>query len=96
MFKTCGIAWIYKPRFLSTLHLSNANCIIISNRRTINPSTSANSGEVNQQDSRNIYSEFESENVYSNGDDLDENGSKINNFDDEDRICLSHFSPYDE
>lgn len=90
MFKTCGIAWIYKPRFLSTLHLSNANCIIISNRRTSNPAA-VSSGE-GSENSRNIYSEFETENDYSNGDDM-EDSSK---FDDEDRICLSHFSPYDE
>lgn len=88
MFKTCGIAWIYKPRFLSTLHLNNANCIIISNRRTSNPA--AVSSKEGSESSRNIYSEFETENDYT--DDM-EDSSK---FDDEDRICLSHFSPYDE
>lgn len=99
MFKKSGIAFIYKPRFLSTLHLSNANCIIISNRRVNTAAASVSEGsDVSEiTNNRNVYNEYGTENDYSNDDELDDikSSSKIN-FEDEDRICLSHFSPYDE
>ena len=97
MFKKSGIAFIYKPRFLSTMHLGQAKCIIISNRRTNSTAAMGSVSAENSENSngRNIYSDYETENDYNNEEDMDDCIAKMNDFDDEDRICLSHFSPYD-
>lgn len=95
VFKKSGIAFIYKPRFLSTLHIGGINCIIISNRRTSTPSVSGT--ELSEiANNRNIYNDYDTENEYNDDlDDLRSSSTKMNSIDDEDRICLSHFHPYD-
>ena len=101
VFKKLGIAFIYKPRFLSSMHNNHSNCIIISNRRT-NTSAGETPSEISDivAGSNRVYSDYDTENEYnnedeSNEDDLRSSSTKMNNSEQEDRICLSHFSPYD-
>jgi len=93
--KKCGIAFVYKPKFLSTSHTTNINYLVISNRRPLDivqPQTGANNSP--------LLSSIEYSNNNEEEDDNDEarsSSTKINNqnleHDLNDKICLSYFSP---
>ena len=71
---------------------TDINCIIISNRRIIE-SSGAESVSSDVAESRNVY--YETENEYSEDSDEIRSSINIENFEEEDRICLSRFTPYE-
>ena len=93
--KKCGIAFVYKPKFLSTSHTTNINYLVISNRRPL---------EIIQQTGNNspMLSGISGEECANNNDEEDDNdearssSTKVNQnleHDLNDKICLSYFSP---
>lgn len=99
-FKKLGIAFIYKPRYLGVLHTNFANCLILSNRNGfVYPANETAPSEISRNpngtalnNENNPYYEFEE----SNDDEDDQNDMRFSSSklpDQEDRICLSYFSP---
>jgi hypothetical protein len=92
LFKKSGVAFIYKPRHLSSYQHGNDSYLIISNRRSVN-----GSNQMNEQANENNrpYYDYEA-NDYNDDDMLNDDEIKSGKAigleqDDNDRICLSHF-----
>ena len=99
VFKKLGISFIYKPKYLGVLHINSTNYLILSNRNGIiyaNNETAPSeiskhpSGTVSNNES-NPYYEFEESINDEDEDEMQLSSSKL--IHQEDRICLSYFSP---
>ena len=89
--KKCGITFVYKPKFLSTLHTTNINFLIISNRRPLEIMTREEAGSPTLSNIPKIEEEYDNED-----DEAKSSSTKVNNpieQDLNDKICLSYFSP---
>ena len=97
MFKKSGVAFIYKPRYLSSFQQDKESYLTISNRRPVINTTSTQLNDMNEN--RQYYDYEANENDYNDDDMLaDEDEVKSSSTkilgldqDDNDRICLSYF-----
>lgn len=89
LVKKLGITFVYKPRYLSTFHTANTNCLIISNRRPLESGADTSATSNNYSDNQSEYNEYEE---FDGG----IKSSRLNNpvmQDLNNKICLSYFSP---
>lgn len=97
MFKKSGVAFIYKPRYLSSFQQDKESYLAISNRRPVINTTTTQLNDMNEN--RQYYDYEANKNDYNDDDmlvDEDEvksSSTKILVLDQDDhyRICLSYF-----
>jgi hypothetical protein len=87
LVRKVGVAFAYKPRYLSVLHTRDVNCLIISIRK---PSVEYDSSSDGAH--RDLYRVNEADEENDDEQDQDNSARLIAN-DLTDKICLSYFSP---